>query len=59
MVWILEIIDYAVVSFIGVHAFVVFHEEPTLKRKFGAMYEDYLRRVPRWIPDSNKTFLMN
>jgi protein-S-isoprenylcysteine O-methyltransferase Ste14 len=41
---------YTVVSFIGVHAFVVFHEEPTLKRKFGAMYEDYLRRVPRWIP---------
>jgi protein-S-isoprenylcysteine O-methyltransferase Ste14 len=41
---------YAVFSFIGVHAFIVFYEEPTLKRKFGAAYEEYLKRVPRWIP---------
>ena len=41
---------YAVFAFIGVHFFVVLYEEPTLKRKFGAAYEDYLKRVPRWIP---------
>ncbi len=41
---------YTVLAFIGVHVFVVLYEEPTLKRKFGAAYEDYLRRVPRWIP---------
>lgn len=41
---------YTVLSFIGVHAFIVFYEEPTLKRKFGATYEEYLKRVPRWIP---------
>jgi protein-S-isoprenylcysteine O-methyltransferase Ste14 len=29
--------------------FVVFHEEPTLRRLFGAQYEEYCRRVPRWI----------
>ena len=41
---------YMVSAFIGVHFFVVLYEEPTLKRKFGAAYEDYLRKVPRWIP---------
>jgi len=41
---------YALFSFIGVHAFIVFYEEPTLKRKFGAAYEEYLKKVPRWIP---------
>lgn len=32
------------------HLFVVLYEEPTLRRKFGAEYEQYLREVPRWIP---------
>jgi protein-S-isoprenylcysteine O-methyltransferase Ste14 len=26
------------------------YEEPTLRRKFGADYEEYCRNVPRWIP---------
>jgi len=43
---------YAMISFIGVHLFIVFYEEPTLKQKFGAVYEDYLQKVPRWIPRS-------
>lgn len=41
---------YTVLAFVGVHFFVVFYEEPTLKTKFGAAYEDYLKKVPRWIP---------
>jgi protein-S-isoprenylcysteine O-methyltransferase Ste14 len=41
---------YTVSAFVGVHLFVVLYEEPTLKRKFGAAYEDYLKQVPRWIP---------
>ena len=36
--------------FAAAHVFVTFYEEPALKRKFGAAYEDYLNRVPRWIP---------
>ena len=35
---------------IGFHLFVVFYEEPTLRRQFGAEYENYCRRVRRWIP---------
>jgi protein-S-isoprenylcysteine O-methyltransferase Ste14 len=30
--------------------FVLLIEEPELKRKFGAEYEEYCRRVPRWLP---------
>jgi protein-S-isoprenylcysteine O-methyltransferase Ste14 len=41
---------YALVVFVAFHAFVIYYEEPTLKEKFGAAYEDYLRKVPRWIP---------
>jgi protein-S-isoprenylcysteine O-methyltransferase Ste14 len=41
---------YTVLAFIGVHFFVVLYEEPTLKKKFGPAYEDYLSQVPRWIP---------
>jgi len=44
------LLTYAVLAFMGVHLFVVLYEEPTLKHKFGALYEDYLKRVPRWIP---------
>jgi protein-S-isoprenylcysteine O-methyltransferase Ste14 len=32
------------------HVFVVLYEEPTLRRQFGATYEEYCREVPRWLP---------
>jgi protein-S-isoprenylcysteine O-methyltransferase Ste14 len=35
---------------LGVHLFVVFYEEPTLRKKFGADYEQYRRNVGRWWP---------
>jgi len=41
---------YPALALIGVHLFVVLYEEPTLKKKFGASYEAYLKSVPRWIP---------
>jgi protein-S-isoprenylcysteine O-methyltransferase Ste14 len=45
-----NLLVYAIVVFIAFNTFVAFYEEPTLKRKFGASYEAYLKRVPRWIP---------
>lgn len=30
--------------------FVWLYEEPTLRKKFGAEYEEYCRNVPRWLP---------
>jgi protein-S-isoprenylcysteine O-methyltransferase Ste14 len=35
---------------LGVHLFVRFYEEPTLRRKFGTDYEEYCRNVHRWFP---------
>jgi protein-S-isoprenylcysteine O-methyltransferase Ste14 len=35
---------------LDVHLFVVFYEEPTLRRKFGAQYEEYRHHVRRWWP---------
>jgi protein-S-isoprenylcysteine O-methyltransferase Ste14 len=35
---------------LAVHLFVVFYEEPTLRGKFGADYEEYCRNVNRWWP---------
>jgi protein-S-isoprenylcysteine O-methyltransferase Ste14 len=41
---------YTALAFTATHLFVTFYEEPTLKRMFGTSYEDYRKRVPRWIP---------
>lgn len=38
------------VIFVVFHLFVVFYEEPTLRRLFGDAYEMYRRDVGRWIP---------
>jgi protein-S-isoprenylcysteine O-methyltransferase Ste14 len=35
---------------LGVHLFVRFYEEPVLRKKFGANYEEYCRNVRRWWP---------
>lgn len=35
---------------LGVHLFVVFYEEPTLRKKFDGDYEEYCRNVRRWWP---------
>ena len=46
----LKLLVYAVGVLILFSAFVRFHEEPTLRRKFGADYEEYCRTVPGWWP---------
>ena len=35
---------------LAVHLFVLFYEEPTLRKKFGADYEQYCENVRRWWP---------
>jgi protein-S-isoprenylcysteine O-methyltransferase Ste14 len=46
----LSIAIYTGVFFLITHLFVVFYEEPTLRRTFGDEYEAYCRRVRRWQP---------
>jgi protein-S-isoprenylcysteine O-methyltransferase Ste14 len=41
---------YWAIWFLGVNLFVMGYEEPTLRRDFGASYDEYRRRVGRWIP---------
>jgi len=41
---------YWAVFFLAANVFVIGYEEPMLRRQFGASYEEYTRRVPRWIP---------
>lgn len=36
--------------FVGANLFVVLYEEPALRRRFGPSYDEYARRVRRWLP---------
>jgi protein-S-isoprenylcysteine O-methyltransferase Ste14 len=44
------ILIYAAIVFSVLHLWVVFYEEPTLRRKFGESYREYCGTVRRWIP---------
>jgi protein-S-isoprenylcysteine O-methyltransferase Ste14 len=44
------LLGYAVLFIIVAHIFVVFYEEPTLRRSFGTEYKTYCRNVSRWWP---------
>jgi protein-S-isoprenylcysteine O-methyltransferase Ste14 len=46
----LHIAIYLACFWLIAHLFVLFYEEPTLRRQFGQEYERYRERVPRWIP---------
>lgn len=45
------IVLYAVAISVIAHVLVVRVEEPELRDRFGARYEEYCRQVPRWLPD--------
>ena len=44
------VLVYAAVLWLAFHLLVVLHEEPSLRRRFGAAYDDYCAKVPRWVP---------
>jgi protein-S-isoprenylcysteine O-methyltransferase Ste14 len=46
----LGVLVYAVLLGLAFHLFVLFYEEPTLRRQFGDEYVEYCRRVSRWVP---------
>lgn len=45
-----SILLMAFVLLLIVHLLVVFYEEPTLRRSFGASYESYCKTTRRWVP---------
>jgi protein-S-isoprenylcysteine O-methyltransferase Ste14 len=40
----------AIVAVVGIVLFVQLYEEPTLRKMFGAEYDEYCRNVRWWIP---------
>jgi protein-S-isoprenylcysteine O-methyltransferase Ste14 len=40
---------FAAVVFIGFNLFIIYHEEPRLRREFGDEYPAYTARVRRWL----------
>ncbi|MBU0465788.1 MAG: isoprenylcysteine carboxylmethyltransferase family protein [Proteobacteria bacterium] len=41
---------YSLLWLLVLNLIVVFIEEPSLRRRFGDSYDDYVESVPRWIP---------
>lgn len=61
--WLFEsvaMLCYAITWFVVFNLFVIFYEEPALRRQFGESYDRYCREVRRWVPgrpvgvDSNR-----
>jgi protein-S-isoprenylcysteine O-methyltransferase Ste14 len=48
--WLLAV--YGAALAVGFHLFAVFYEERALRARFDGEYEEFCRRVPRWIPRS-------
>lgn len=46
----LSLLVYAAFVWAVPAAFVRWYEEPTLRKRFGADYEEYRRAVPAWLP---------
>jgi len=46
----IQVLKYGVLVILGFHLFVLLYEEPTLRGKFGAEYDDYCKNVRRWWP---------
>ena len=44
------LLGYVAMFFLVTHLFVVWYEEPTLRRTFGQEYEAYRARTGRWLP---------
>jgi len=41
---------YFLLFVLAFHILIVFIEEPILRNTFGAVYDEYVKSVPRWIP---------
>ncbi len=42
--------SYWAAVFLAANLFVIFYEEPNLRRRFGASFDAYTTRVGRWVP---------
>ena len=49
------LISYFFLFVLAYHILIVFIEEPILRNTFGVAYEEYAKKVPRWIPHIKQT----
>jgi len=45
-----RLLVYGAAVWLAMHTFVVLYEEPALRLMFDGEYEEFCRRVPRWVP---------
>lgn len=45
---------YTALVSLGFHLRVLYYEEPVLRKSFGAAFEAYCLKVPRWLPRRNR-----
>jgi protein-S-isoprenylcysteine O-methyltransferase Ste14 len=45
-----RVLEYGAAVGLAFFLFVLIYEEPTLRRTFGAEYDEFCAHVPRWIP---------
>ena len=45
-----RVLEYGIAVGAAFYLFVLMYEEPTLRRTFGAEYDEFCANVPRWIP---------
>jgi protein-S-isoprenylcysteine O-methyltransferase Ste14 len=48
--WSGPLLLYTILFFVAFNIFVMAYEEPRLRSKFGAEYEQYCTRIGRWVP---------
>jgi len=46
---------YAVAISAAGYAMVRYVEEPELRKRFGESYDEYCRKVPRWLPGTRRS----
>jgi protein-S-isoprenylcysteine O-methyltransferase Ste14 len=46
----------ALVAALLLHLFVIYREEATARQRLGNVYEQYTKRVPRWLPRLRRQF---
>jgi protein-S-isoprenylcysteine O-methyltransferase Ste14 len=46
----IRLLVYGLTAWLITHLFVLFYEEPTLRKSFGAEFTAYCEHVPRWLP---------
>ena len=45
-----RLLEYGALVWLCFHLFVLIYEEPTLRKTFGAEYDNFCAHVPRWLP---------